>query len=705
MSRNHPVPLLQATLALVAALGCGAEGPGSLARELAPAQAPEAPTLALTGARTTAGANDFTLSVSGAQTLITGSLNSAVVYTVKAAFTGTVSSVGLSVSGVPPALTTVLFDSTLTTSTDSTTLTLTDLLGTAPAGGAATTFTVTGTAGSLTHSATSSVKIDGRPTLGFGQPANNATVSGAVAVSATAAAGAGSTVQGMTLTLDGNVQLPSSTTGTGTTAATLTATFNSTPFAGGAHTLTVAVTDADGGIASASRQVTIVAPVTNDFSIALSPASRSTTPGGSAQFTVTTAVTSGASETVTLSTQGLPAGLTWNSNPAVLQAGGTSTLTVGAPAGSTAIASTTFSVIGKSASVLAGHGASAAIAVTIPVVPPPVVTLTAPAAGTVSGVVTVSAAAVVAAGLTLQSLTVYDGLAVIANGTSTALSVSWDTWLVTNGSHTLVARATDSSGVAGASAPVSVTVNNTTSASDFAIALSAAQSVARGAQATFTVTTTALGTAPTVKLSVAGLPAGVTGSLTPDSVTAGGASTLTVAAGSAAALGQAGFTVTGAVGTTTRSAPGLLTVTAGPGGGTGGGLAVAITTPNDGATVSGQVLIGALATLVLGTTLTRIEFFVDGAAAGTATTSPGSVTWDATTATQGQHGLTAKVHDSAGNTATSGVVSVSVGAATAPAAGCASPGAGLLSLVGLLTLCRRRKTGRGPLGISEPGLG
>ena len=648
------------------------------------------------GAGTTTGSGDFTLSVTpSSQTLINGSLNSAVVYTVKATFTGTAHPVDLSVSGVPSGLQSILFDSTLTPAsgspTASTTLTLTDLLGTAPAGGP-TTFTITGSAGSTTHTATGAVSIHGKPTVAFTTPANNATLSGSVLVKAHAVAGVGTTLQSVSLKLDGSVDL-----GINTTSAEPTFTWDTTSFVG-SHTLSLVVTDADGGTASSppSINVTVTAPVVNDWSIAIAPASASVNPGKSATFTVTTAVASGAAEEITFSTQGLPAGLTWAAAPAKLTGSGTATLTVTAPAGMAAVASTTFSVIGKSATVTAGHGASAAIAVVVPVIPPPAVTLTAPGAGTVSGVITVSAAAVVASTLALQSLTLYDGTAVIASTTSAtstaSLSAQWDTNLVPNGSHTLTAQATDSSGVSGTSAPVLVTVNNTAVASDFAVAISGAQSVARGASAAFTVTVTALGTAPTVKLSVAGLAAGVTGSLSPDTVLAGNTSTLTLAASSTAALGQTTFVVVGAVGTTTRSAPGTLTVTAGTTG--GGKLAVAITSPNDGATVTGQVAFTAVATLALGTTLSKIDFFVDGSAAGSSATSPGTVTWDATSATAGAHSLSVKVHDSAGSTATSAVVSVNVGAANAPAGGCASPGgSGLPALLGLLALGLRR---RGP---------
>lgn len=66
----------------------------------------------------------------------------------------------------------------------------------------------------------------------------------------------------------------------------------------------------------------------NDFSISVSPASASVNPGGSATTTVSTAVTSGSAQTVTLSASGLPSGATASFNPASVTAGGSSTATI-----------------------------------------------------------------------------------------------------------------------------------------------------------------------------------------------------------------------------------------------------------------------------------------------------------------------------------------------------------------------------------------
>jgi hypothetical protein len=67
---------------------------------------------------------------------------------------------------------------------------------------------------------------------------------------------------------------------------------------------------------------------TNDFSIAASPASGTVTAGGSTTSTISTAVTSGSAQTVTLSASGLPTGATASFSPASVTAGGSSTLTL-----------------------------------------------------------------------------------------------------------------------------------------------------------------------------------------------------------------------------------------------------------------------------------------------------------------------------------------------------------------------------------------
>jgi exonuclease III len=98
-----------------------------------------------------------------------------------------------------------------------------------------------------------------------------------------------------------------------------------------------------------------------------------------------------------------------------------------------------------------------------PVDEPPTVSITSPAAGaTVSGVVAVSAAASDDRGVTRVEF-VADG-ALVGTDTAAPFEASWDTRVLTNGSHSLQARAYDTAGNAVSTALRTVTVANTISA-------------------------------------------------------------------------------------------------------------------------------------------------------------------------------------------------------------------------------------------------
>jgi len=103
-----------------------------------------------------------------------------------------------------------------------------------------------------------------------------------------------------------------------------------------------------------------------------------------------------------------------------------------------------------------------------------------------------------------------------------------------------------------------------TTTTDFTIAASpSSQSVLRGNSTTYNVTTSAIGTAQTVSLSVSGLPAGATGTFSPTSVTAGGSSTLSVTTSTSTVAGTYTLTITGSYpgGTPTHSTSVQLVVT------------------------------------------------------------------------------------------------------------------------------------------------
>ncbi len=86
---------------------------------------------------------------------------------------------------------------------------------------------------------------------------------------------------------------------------------------------------------------------------------------------------------------------------------------------------------------------------------------------------------------------------------------------------------------------------------------------------------------------------------------------------------------------------------------------VALSSPGPSATVSGTIAVSATASDNVG--IVGVQFKLDGASLGAEdTTSPYSVSWNTTTATNGSHTLTAVARDAAGNSATSSSVSVTV---------------------------------------------
>jgi hypothetical protein len=102
------------------------------------------------------------------------------------------------------------------------------------------------------------------------------------------------------------------------------------------------------------------------------------------------------------------------------------------------------------------------------------------------------------------------------------------------------------------------------SANDFALtATPFSVSVGQGSTSSTTVSTTVVsGSAQPVNLSVSGLPSGVSGSLSPTTVTAGGSSTLTLTAAGGAPIGNSNVTVTGTEGAASHVVLIPLTVTA-----------------------------------------------------------------------------------------------------------------------------------------------
>jgi subtilisin-like proprotein convertase family protein len=187
---------------------------------------------------------------------------------------------------------------------------------------------------------------------------------------------------------------------------------------------------------------------------------------------------------------------------------------------------------------------------------------------------------------------------------------------------------------------------------DFSITVNpTSQTVAAGSSTTYTVSTAVTaGTAQTVNLSVSGLPAGVTGSFNPTSVTAGGSSTLTLTVASTTGASTTNFTITGTGTSATHSANASVTVT-----NNNQAPTVSITSPTAGSTVSGTITVAANAADADGT-VASVKFTLPDGTSVTDTTSPFSTTFDTTkVANGGGYTITATATDNQGATATTSV--------------------------------------------------
>ena len=193
--------------------------------------------------------------------------------------------------------------------------------------------------------------------------------------SRTIADGAGTTYSVTTAKTSGKAQtvslsvtgLPAGATGTfspvsvtagGSSTLSVTA-GASTP--SGSFTLTITGTGTTATHSTTVGLVVTATPPVDDFSISAAPSSQTVVQGAGTSYTVTTALTSGAAQTVSLSAAGLPAGTTGTFSPVSVSAGGISTLSVTAAA-STPSGSFTLTITGTGAS--ATHSTTVGLVVT-----------------------------------------------------------------------------------------------------------------------------------------------------------------------------------------------------------------------------------------------------------------------------------------------------------------------------------------------------
>ena len=277
-----------------------------------------------------------------------------------------------------------------------------------------------------------------------------------------------------------------------------------------------------------------------------------------------------------------------------------------------------------------------------------IVQITSPAPKTtVSGNTGVSASVTIVGLLTVVGVQFkLDGANLGAEDTQAPYWVNWDTTSTNNGAHTLTAVARDLLGIRYTSNPVVVSVFNDQTPPAVTITFPTAGSTVNN---TISVTANAsdnVGVAG-VRFRLDGAYLGAEDTTPPYSVSWDT---------TAASNGQHSLTAVArdSAGNTTTSNPVVVSVfndLTPP--------AVTITFPTAGSTVNNTITVTANASDNVG--VTGVRFRLDGANLGAEdTTAPYSVSWDTTTASNGQHSLTALAQDGTGNTSTSNPVVVSV---------------------------------------------
>src|SRR6266498_3029965 len=313
----------------------------------------------------------------------------------------------------------------------------------------------------------------------------------------------------------------------------------------------------------------------SDFSIAASPSSLSVGQSGSAASTISTAVTSGAAQSVSLSASGQPAGTTVAFSPGSGNAGGSSTMTGNVGAGTTP-GSYTITVTGTSAS--ATHTTTVVVTVvasdfSISASPN---SLSVPQGSSGTSTIGTTVLSGAAQSVSFSSSGEPAGVTVgfspgsVPAGASSTMTVGVNS-LTAPGDYTLVVTGTGSTATHTTTVGLTVTV---APPSDFSISASPSSlTVAQGENGTSTIGTAVLsGFAQSVSLSASGQPAGTSVSFNPASVTAGASSTMTVSVGSGTTPSGYTITVTGTGANATHTTTVSLTVTTPPPGAVNGGF-------------------------------------------------------------------------------------------------------------------------------------
>jgi hypothetical protein len=285
------------------------------------------------------------------------------------------------------------------------------------------------------------------PAVSFAAPVPGAAVSGVVPVSGTSSDNV--SVASVAVNIDGGAWQAASGTSSWSWS------WNAAGVAAGGHTLGVRAVDTSGNARTATETVSVTTPDTAPPAVTIG----SPTDGAAVSGTVAVAGTSSDNAAVAKVEVAVDSG-GWQ------PASGTASWswswnTSGLSGGS--------HVVHARATDSSGNAATTSVSLTVQTAPadstPPTVTVTAPAAGSsATGAVTVAGTSNDNTSVSAVDVSVDGGAWVRASGTS-SWSWSWNTTTLSNGSHTVAARATDSAGNS-AQTSVSVTVSNTATCAD-----------------------------------------------------------------------------------------------------------------------------------------------------------------------------------------------------------------------------------------------
>ena len=278
---------------------------------------------------------------------------------------------------------------------------------------------------------------------------------------------------------------------------------------------------------------------------------------------------------------------------------------------------------------------------------PPASTIAAPlAGGTVSGVATIAVTATDDVGVTKVECYINGALA--GSSAIAPATFPWDTAAYANGSYTLQARAYDAAGNVGASATVSVSVQN--GVPDLTAPTAQVTSPANAS----TVTGVAnIDVSAVDNVGVTKVECYINGTLVGTSAAAPATfswNTATYANGSYTVQARASDAAgnVGASATVSVSVQNPVADTVAP--------AVRITSPTNGVTVGKSTKVYVLATDNVG--VTRVDLLVDGKFYATSALAAPVFSWTTSKLSRGSHTLQAVAYDAAGNTTRSTVVTI-----------------------------------------------